>query len=129
MNNIKYWLSKNWKKYMTPNTYLAQDPKALISTNLYVGKIIRDRNVDCEVTEIHGTLTKTYIKVKILNIRLERLSSYLDIGKIYPVYKHSSFLSDKMQVWEIATKHLKQNSSQVLLYWELCRGWSWDLDF
>lgn len=97
----------------------------LKDTNLFVGKIINDRNVICEVIEVH----KTNIKVKILQINWEHLSSYLDVNKVYPVYKHKSIISDDtMQIWEIAPKHMKRDSSQVLLYWERNIGWSWDID-
>lgn len=95
------------------------------NTNLYIGKILDDGNVKCKVIDVHNT----NIHVKILEIYWERLRTYLDIGETYPVHKHHNILSDdKMQVWEIAPKHMKRSTSQVLLYWEKDIGWTWDLD-
>lgn|SRR5574337_144126 len=103
-----------------------RDPEDLVSTNLYIGKTIDDGTIKCEVVDVH----KTNIHVKVLEINWERLGTYLDVGKTYPVFKHSNMLSDdKMQVWEISPKHMKRDTSQVLLYWEKDIGWSWDLDF
>jgi|SRR5271166_675848 len=95
------------------------------STNLYIGKTMDDGNIKCQVVGIHDT----NIHVKILEIHWERLGTYLDVGKTYPVFKHSSqYLGDSMQVWEISSKRMKRDTSQVLLYWEKGIGWSWDLD-
>lgn len=95
--------------------------------NLFIGKIIHDGSVKCEVVDVHDT----NIHIKILEINWARLGTYLDVGKVYPVYKHRAGLpmDDKMQVWEISPKHMKRSTSQVLLYWDKEIGWSWDLDF
>lgn len=94
--------------------------------NLFVGKIMEDSSIKCEVIAVH----KTNIHVKILEIYWERLGTYLDIGKTYPVFKHDGGIisDDKMQIWEIASKHMKRSTSQVLLCWEKDFGWTWDLD-
>jgi|SRR5579885_2291182 len=101
-----------------------RDPKDKESPNLYLGKIMEDSIIKCEVVSIHDN----NIHVKILAIKWERMGTYLDVGKIYPVFKHSGW-GDKLQVWEIAPKHMKRSTSQVLLQWEEGIGWAWDLDF
>jgi hypothetical protein len=101
-----------------------KDPIDKETSNLYIGKIMKDNIIKCEVLEVHNT----NIHVKILEIYWDRMGTYLDVGKDYPVYKHSSS-SDTWQTWEIAPKHMKRSTSQVLLYWEKGVGWSWDLDF
>jgi hypothetical protein len=93
--------------------------------NLFLGKIINDGSIKCEVVDVHTT----NIHVKILEIKWDRLGTYLDVGKVYPVFKHSSeYLGDDMQIWEISSKRMKRDTSQVLLYWEKDIGWTWDLD-
>lgn len=96
-------------------------------TNLYIGKVLDDGSIKCEVVDVHDT----NIHVKILQIYWDRMGTYLDAGRIYPVYKHRGGIipDDKMQIWEISSKHMKRSTSQVLLCWEKGIGWTWDLDF
>jgi hypothetical protein len=93
--------------------------------NLFIGKIIDDGTIKCEVVDVHNT----NMHVKILEINWPALGTYLDLGKVYPVYMHrSSFQREQMQMWEISPKRMKRDTSQVLLMWEKGIGWSWDLD-
>lgn len=101
-----------------------RDPLDKESPNLFIGKILQDGILKCEVVDVHNT----NIHVKILEIYWERMSTYLDVGKIYPVFKHSGWNDQKIQVWEIAPKHMKRDTSQVILQWEEQLGWVWDLD-
>ncbi len=95
--------------------------------HIFVGKIMDDGNIRCEVVAHNN---KTNMHVKILDINWPRLGTYLDVGKTYPVYMHSNeCLGTGMQIWEIAPKHMKRDTSQVLLAWEKEIGWTWDLDF
>lgn len=106
----------------SPNYPPARDRQ---TPNLYVGKIIDDDIIKCEVVDVH----KTNIHVKILEIKWERMGTYLDVGKVYPVFKHSGWNSDEtFQVWEISSKHMKRDTSQVIFQWEKGLGWCWDLD-
>jgi hypothetical protein len=100
-----------------------RNPLDLKSPNLFLNKIIDDGSVKCEVVDIH----KTNIHVKILEINWPHLGTYLDVGKTYPVFKHSGMYKD-LEVWEIAPKHLKRCSSQVIFQWEEGIGWVWDID-
>jgi len=102
-----------------------REPEDLVSPNLYIGKIMDDGTIKCEVVDVH----KTNIHVKVLEIRWERLGTYLDVGKTYPVFKHSGWDDKTIQVWEISPKHMKRDTSQVILQWEEGLGWTWDLDF
>lgn len=105
----------------------SQDPEDLESTNLYVGKIIgnNNRGIEYEVIEINYT----NIKIRILNIEDDHLKTYLDIGKVYSAFKHQFMVLDaKMQIWEIASRHMKRSSSQFFLSWEKGIGWGWELD-
>jgi hypothetical protein len=102
-----------------------RDPQDKITPNLYVGKIIEDSSIKCEVVQVHHN----NIHVKILDIYWERMGTYLDVGKTYPVFQHSGWDGTKIQVWEIAPKHMKRSTSQVILQWEEELGWTWDLDF
>lgn len=101
-----------------------RDPADKVTPNLYVGKIMEDGAIKCEVIEVH----KTNIHVKILEIKWDRLGTYLDVGKTYPVFKHRGW-GNGLEVWEIAPKHMKRSTSQVILQWEEGIGWVWDLDF
>jgi hypothetical protein len=103
-----------------------QDKSDKNTTNLYIGKIIDDGNLQCEVMNIHNT----NFHIKVLKIYWDRLGTYLDVDKVYPVYKHRSEIlsNDEMQIWEISPKRMKRNTSQVLFYWEEGIGWSWDID-
>ncbi len=95
--------------------------------NIFVGKIMDDGNIKCEVVAHNN---KNNMHVKILEIKWERLGTYFDVGKIYPVFMHSNgILGEGMQIWEISSKRMKRDTSQVLLCWEKDIGWSWDLDF
>lgn len=94
--------------------------------NIFVGKIIEDNIIKCEVVAHHN---KNNMHVKILEIYWDRMGTYLDVGKVYPVYIHSNkYLGAGMQIWEISPKHMKRSTSQVLLAWEKEIGWCWDLD-
>jgi hypothetical protein len=104
--------------------YYAVDSKDMTDPNLYVGKILNDSILKCEVVDVH----KTNIHVKILEIHWDRMGTYLDVGNIYPVFKHSGWNEDNIQVWEISSKRMKRSSSQVILQWEKGSGWTWDLD-
>lgn len=109
----------------TPHLFpkAVRDPLDKESTNLFVGKILQDGAIKCEVIDVHNT----NIHVKILEIYWDRMGTYLDVGKTYPVFKHSGWNGD-FQVWEISGKHMKRDFSQVLLCWEKDCGWSWDID-
>lgn len=94
--------------------------------NIFIGKIIDDGNMKFEVIAHHN---KNNMHIKIIEINWDRLATYLDIDKVYPVYKHSSkYLGEEMQIWEISPKHMKRNTSQILLAWEKNFGWNWDID-
>jgi len=122
---VAQWYSKPTKSTIAPSIPIRLKKEDLETTNLFVGKIIDDGSIKCEVVDVHNT----NIHVKILEIKWERLGTYLDIGKVYPVFKHrNTFSDDKMQVFEISPKHMKRNTSQVLLFWEKEIGWTWDLD-
>lgn len=95
-----------------------------LTPNLFIGKIIDDNSIKCEVVDIHNT----NIHIKILEIKWDRMGTYLDVGEVYPVFKHSGWNDKTIQVWEIAPKHMKRSSSQVIFQWEEGIGWTWDLD-
>jgi hypothetical protein len=109
----------------TPDSQYKRDEQDKLTPNLYIGKTIIDNSMFVEVVDVH----KTNIKVRILDIYWPRLGTYLDVGEIYPVYKHRGWPDDKLQVWEIAPKHMKRSTSQVIFQWEEGLGWCWDLDF
>jgi hypothetical protein len=114
-------------KYLFEKILNAIDPQLIepSSTNLFVGKIIDDGSLKCEVVAHHNNNNNMHIKI--LKIEWAPLGSYLDVGKVYPVYKHSNKYNDTNQVWEIASKHMKRDTSQVLL-WFSSGSWSWDID-
>jgi hypothetical protein len=93
--------------------------------DIFVGKIIDDGSIKCEVVAHHN---KNNMHVKILEIKWDRLGTYLDAGKIYPVFKHRGWDNMGLQVWEISPKRMKRSTSQVILQWENGIGWTWDLD-
>lgn len=95
------------------------------SPNLCVGKIVPDSMFDWEVVKI---IDADNIEIKVLKIYHDRMDRYLDVGKIYPVFKHSGWNDTTMQIWEIASEHMKRDVSQVILMWDKGVGWSWDLD-
>lgn len=109
----------------SPSKVYERDEADKLTPNLYLGKIINDSSMLVEVVDVH----KTNIKVRILDIYWPRLGTYLNVGEIYPVYKHRGWPDDKLQVWEIAPKHMKRSTSQVIFQWEEGLGWCWDLDF
>ncbi len=116
-------------KEITPGPHIfpktEKDPGDKESNNLFIGKIMQDSILKCEVVDVH----ETNIHVKILEIYWNRMGTYLDVGKIYPVFRHSGWSKDSgWQVWEISPKHMKRSTSQVLLCWEKGSGWCWDLD-
>lgn len=133
MNILKLLIIKMLDAINLPPPPVPKDPipprpvkKDKDAPNLFVGKIMDDDNIKCEVVDVHNT----NIHVKILEIKWVRLGTYLDVGKVYPVFMHSNkeFFGDDMQIWEIAPKHMKRDTSQVLLVWEKDLGWTWDLD-
>ena len=102
-----------------------RDPADKLTPNLYIGKILEDSSIKCEVVDVHNT----NFHVKILDIYWPRMGTYLDVGKIYPLFKHSGWNDKTMQVYEISSKRMKRDTSQVILQWEEGLGWTWDLDF
>ena len=127
-----------WIDSMAPASNLSNYPVSSATTtkfvrpinpdetpDIFVGKIIDDGSVKCEVVAHHN---KNNMHIKILEINRDRMGTYLDTGKIYPIYKHSGWNDKEIQVWEIASKHMKRDSSQVILQWEDEIGWTWDLD-
>jgi hypothetical protein len=115
----------------TPPSTSASAQKVHVKTdkeapNLFVGKIIDDGGITCQVVA-HNNPSNMHVVFS--EISWDRLGTYLDVGKVYPVYKHSSkYLGDKMQIWEISPKRMKRDTSQVLLAWEKDIGWTWDID-
>lgn len=94
--------------------------------NWYVGKIIDDGNVKCEVVACEGE----DFRIKILQINWERLGTYMDLGQTYPLllcYENKRPGSG-MQTWEVDPDYMKRETSQVILQWEEQLGWTWDLD-
>lgn len=93
--------------------------------DLFIGAIIDDGAIKCKVMQVH----KTNFHVKIIEINSPGFRTYLDIGKIYPLFKHDHFCNDgEMELWEISGKRMKRDYSQCLLYWWKDGGWSWELD-
>lgn len=92
--------------------------------NLFVGKVLDDRNIKCEVV----SCTEEYFRIKILEIRWVRLGTYMDLGCIYPLKLCYDSGDGEMMVWEIDPDTMKRSTSQVLLAWEKDLGWTWDLD-
>lgn len=90
--------------------------------NLYIGKIIDDGNVKCEVVSCE----ENDFRIKILEINWDCLGTYMDLGTVYPLL--SCYNSKGMQVWEVDPEQMKRDTSQVLLAWEEQLGWTWDLD-
>ena len=105
---------------LVPQTVVKADKDA---PNLFIGKIIDDGAIKCEVVDLHHT----NMHVKILEIKWDRITTYLDLDKVYPVFKHSGW-GENMQVWEISGKRMKRSTSQLILQWEKGVGWMWDLD-
>jgi pyruvate dehydrogenase complex dehydrogenase (E1) component len=91
--------------------------------NLFVGKIINDGSIRCEVV----SCTEDDFRIKILEIHWDRLGIYMDLGQNYPL--RFCFNCERMMVWEADPETMKRNTSQVILAWEKGIGWIWDLDF
>lgn len=92
------------------------------SMNLYIGKVIDDGNVKCEVVSCDGE----DFRIKILDIQWDRLGTYMDLGNTYNLLLCSDF--DDFKVWEVDPEQMKRTASQVLLAWQGGSGWYWDLD-
>jgi hypothetical protein len=90
--------------------------------NWYVGKIIDDGNVKCEVISCE----ENDFRIKILEINWERLGTYMDLGTVYPL--RLCYTGRGMQTWEVDPEQMKRDTSQVILQWEEQLGWTWDLD-
>lgn len=90
--------------------------------NLYIGKVIDDGNVKCEVVSCE----EDDFRIKILEINWERLGTYMDLGSTYSLLLCSDF--GDFKVWEVDPDKMKRSASQVLLAWEKNCGWTWDLD-
>jgi len=101
-----------------------RDLKDKESTNLYVGKILDDNMFKCQIINMSNDI----IDIKVLDIYWDRIGTYIDVGKTYPVVKRPFLVKDSiMQVWEIDEKYMKRNTSQVIFQWEIGIGWCWDL--
>jgi hypothetical protein len=90
--------------------------------NLFVGKIINDGTIKCQVV----SCTEDDFRVKILEIGWDRLGTYLDLDQTYPL--RSCYTGKGMNVWEVDPDTMKRSFSQVLLAWEKDLGWTWDID-
>jgi hypothetical protein len=92
--------------------------------NLFVGKFIKDQSLTCEVI----ACANDDFRVMPLKIQWERLGTYMDVGKIYPLRVVYESKNGEMKIWEVDPETMKRNTSQVLLAWEKNIGWTWDLD-
>lgn len=96
----------------------------LDAPNLFFGRFIKDRNITCEVIGAD----EDDFRVMILKIAWDRLGTYLDVGKTYPLRQVYQSQNGEMKIWEVIPETMKRQTSQVLLAWEKDVGWSWDLD-
>jgi hypothetical protein len=92
--------------------------------NLFVGKIINDGSIRCEVI----SCTEDDFRIKILEIKWARLGTYMDLEQTYSLRSCYKSNNGEMMVWEVDPETMKRHTSQVLLAWEKDSGWSWDLD-
>jgi hypothetical protein len=92
------------------------------SLSLYIGKVIEDGNVKCEVVSCKGE----DFRIKILEINWDRLGTYMDLGATYPLLICTNY--EDFKVWEVDPDKMKRTASQVLICWEKGCGWSWDID-
>ena len=90
--------------------------------NLYIGKVIDDGNMKCEVIAFE----KDDFRIKILEINWGRLGTYMDLGTVYPL--RLCYSGRGIQTWEVDPENMKRDTSQVILQWEEQLGWTWDLD-
>ena len=103
------------------------------SKALYVGKIIDDGSIKCEVVAVYKKsfqvlIHKIYLR-NAVEVRFEDvgLQSYLDEGRVYILKKHTGN-GPNMKVFEINPRFMKRRTSQVLLFWFSDSGWSWEID-
>lgn len=101
----------------TPRVRLDKD-----APNLFIGKIIDDGSIKCEVISCE----KGDFRIKILEINWKWLGTYMDLGKVYPLL--ICFDRKGMQTWKVDPDQMKRSTSQVILQWEEGIGWVWDLD-
>ena len=94
------------------------------SNQLTNGQIISDRNLSIEILSCEDLKN---IKVKVININWDRIETYVDLGKVYRMFKHDG--NDDFTVWEFDPDEMKRNTSQLLMYWERKVGFTgFDLD-
>lgn len=67
------------------------------------------------------------ILIQVVALKNEYFERYLDLNKIYPLFKHD-YWKGNLQLWEIEPRSMKRAVSQLLLQWENEVGWNWDLD-
>ena len=95
------------------------------SPNLFVGKIIDgNKTIKCEVI----SCVEDDFRIKILEIKWDRLGTYMDLEKTYPLRSCYNSKNGDMMIWEVKPENMKRSTSQVLLAWEKGAGWTWDLD-
>ena len=90
--------------------------------NLFVGKIIENSHLQGEVI----SFDENNIQMKIIFINDKYYERYLDLGIIYPLFKHKQWINNLL-LWEVEPKYMKRDTCQFLLQWEEDIGWSWDL--
>ena len=90
---------------------------------LFVGKVISDGRITCQIIRKQ----KYNFHIRVLKIEDKYIARYLDVGKIYPVFKHDGRDKD-LQIWEISGKRMKRSVSQLLLCWQKDIGWCWELE-
>ena len=126
MNILKYILNTfkmgdaiEKEEPQLPHPKLDQD-----SPNLFIGKFIKDNSITCEVI----ACADNDFRVMILKIQWDRLGTYMDVGKTYPLRVVYESANGDMKAWEVNPDTMKRTASQVLLAWEKDIGWCWDLD-
>jgi hypothetical protein len=93
--------------------------------NLFVGKLIGNSRLEGRVVSFDDN----NIQMEITKINDKYFERYMDIGVIYPMFRHQHWTFERgLMLWEIVSSSMKRNVSQILLQWEDKIGWTWDLD-
>lgn len=101
-----------------------REPEDLENTpNLFVGKLIGDKHLKGKVV----SFDEDNIMMEIVLLNNEYYERYLDLGKTYPLFRHTHWNGDLL-LWEVKPEAMKRDVSQILLQWEKDIGWTWDLD-
>lgn len=95
----------------------------LIEPDLFIGKEIGNSSLKGKII----SFANYNIQMEIIKLNDKYYERYLDVGKVYPMFRHT-YWNGNLLLWEVKPESMKRQVSQVLLQWEKDIGWSWDLD-